>query len=503
MSTAKKFAGQTAVYGLSTIISRSIYFVLTPIYVGSLSAKVYGVFTKMYSWTAILTAIISFGMETTFFRYINKNEHDKEMVYCNTFLGIAITCFLFLLTVFIFIGKIAFWLNDGSQASYNDYVFYIRCLSLVLVIDALCAIPFAYMRTENKALKYSSVKVFNIALVVSLNLIFLFVIPYFIKHQITGFQYLNSWYRPHWVGYIFLANIIASIITFLVLIPEIIKFRFKFNLKVFIEMIDYSWPILVANISYIINENLDKIMLSKILPANVSEQDVGIYGACAKIALFLSLFVQAFRLGAEPFFFSQAKNKNSGETYAKIMDYFIILVSIICVGIVANIEVLKYFIKGHDIIQQNIYWSGLGVVPLLLFGYMSLGIYMNLSVWFKLSDQTKYGLYISGIAAIFTIAANIIFIPKYSYMASAWISFIAYFIMMSLAYIWGQRNYPIPYNIKKNLIYIISSAFFVFLSFSVFKRNLITGNALFILFVSAACYAERQYLKKLLKLGKG
>jgi len=456
----------------------------------------------MYSWTAILTAIISFGMETTFFRYINKNEHDKETVYCNTFIGIALTCAIFLITVFSFVGNIALWLNDGNKESYNDYIFYIRCLSFVLVIDALCAIPFAYMRTVNKAIRYSTVKIFNIFLVVSLNLAFLYAIPYIIKHNLSGASYFASWYRPHWVGYIFLANIIASIITFLVLIPEIFKFKFKFNLKLFIEMVDYSWPILIANISYIINENLDKIMLGKILPANISEQEVGIYGACAKIALFLSLFVQAFRLGAEPFFFSQAKNKNSGETYAKIMDYFIIVVSIICVAIVANIEVLKYFIKGHDLVQQNLYWSGLGVVPLLLFGYMSLGIYMNLSVWFKLSDQTKYGLYISGIAAVVTVILNLVFIPKYSYMASAWTSFIAYAIMMVLAYVWGQKNYPIPYNIKKNIAYIASSAIIIFLIFSVFNRNLFIGNAFLILFVAAACYAERGYLKKLLKIGK-
>jgi O-antigen/teichoic acid export membrane protein len=499
LSTAKKFAGQTAVYGISTIISRSFYFVLTPIYVGTLSAKVYGVFTKMYSWTAILTAIISFGMETTFFRYINKNEHDKEMVYCNTFIGIALTCAIFLLTVFTFIGNIALWLNGNNMESYSDYVYYIRCLSLVLVIDALCAIPFAYMRTVNKAIRYSSVKIFNIVLVVSLNMAFLFVIPYFIKNKLWGYENLVTWYRPHWVGYIFLANIIASIITFLVLVPEILKFRFKFDGKIFIEMINYSWPILIANVSYIINENLDKIMLGKLLPNNISEQEVGIYGACAKIALFLSLFVQAFRLGAEPFFFSQAQNKNSGETYAKIMDYFIIVVSIICVGIVANVDILKYFIKGHDTVQQNLYWSGLGVVPLLLFGYMSLGIYMNLSVWFKLSDQTQYGLYISGIAAILTIVLNIIFIPKYSYMASAWISFIAYAVMMILAFLWGQKNYPIPYNIKKNVAYIVASASIIFLSFVVFKRNLIVGNGLLLLFIGVTVYAEKSTLKRFLK----
>jgi O-antigen/teichoic acid export membrane protein len=474
--------------------------VLTPIYVGLLSAKVYGVFTKMYSWTAILTAIISFGMETTFFRYINKNEHDKDMVYCNTFIGIALTCGIFLLVVFSGISGIAFWLNDGNKESLADYIFYIRCLSLVLVIDALCAIPFAYMRTVNKALRYSSIKFLNIFLVVTLNLTFLFLIPYLINHHLSGSNYLVKWYRPHWVGYIFLANLLSSIITFLILIPEIIKFRFKFDGRIFLEMIHYSWPILIANISYIINENLDKIMLGKLLPPTISEQEVGIYGACAKIALFLSLFVQAFRLGAEPFFFSQATKENSRATYAKIMDYFVIVVSIICVAIVANIEVLKYFIKGHDVIQQNIYWSGLGVVPLLLFGYMSLGIYMNLSVWFKLSDQTKYGLYITGIAAILTVVLNFIFIPKYSYMASAWISFVAYATMMVLAYFWGQKNYPIPYNVKKNVLYILFSGLLVYLSFSVFKRNLIIGNLLLISFVGSTIYFERKNLASMLKI---
>jgi O-antigen/teichoic acid export membrane protein len=260
----------------------------------------------------------------------------------------------------------------------------------------------------------------------------------------------------------------------------------------------YSWPILIANISFIINESLDKQMLKHILPVAISDQQVGIYGQCAKIALFLSVFVQAFRLGAEPFFFSHAKNKNSGETYARIMNYFVITVSIICVALVANVNLLGHVIIGKET-AHNIYWSGIAVVPLLLFGYLSLGIYMNLSVWYKLSDQTQYGLYISGVGAVLTIVLNWWLIPKYSYMASAWISFLAYFTMMVLSYLWGQKNYPIPYNLKKNLAYIIASMVIVFISFNIFNRNIFVGNALLILFALITFYIERKELTLLLK----
>ncbi|WP_413666320.1 oligosaccharide flippase family protein [Mucilaginibacter sp. Mucisp86] len=499
MSTAKKFAGQTAIYGISTIITRSLYFILTPIYVGLLSAKVYGVFTKMYSWASLLTAILSFGMETTFFRYINKYQDKRTIVYSNSLVAVVFTCIIFLVAVFMFISPMASWLSDGNSATINDYVFYIKTLSIVLAIDAICIVPFALIRFNGKPKRYATIKILNIVFVVTLNLFFLYGIPVIIKQHFMGSGWFEQWYRPHWVGYIFLANMLSSIFTFLMLIPELSQFRPKFNGDILREMLIYSWPIFIANISYIINENLDKIMLGKLLPPTISEQQVGIYGACAKISLFLSLFVQAFRLGAEPFFFSHAKNKNAGETYAKIMNYFVIVVSVIFVGLVANIEILKYFIKGHDPVQQAIYWSGLGVVPLLLFGYVSLGIYMNLSVWYKLSDQTKYGLYISGIGAILTIILNIIYIPKYSYMASAWISLIAYTVMMLLSYIWGQKNYPIPYKLKKNGAYILSSLIIVFVSFVVFKRNLIIGNGLLVLFLTAIVLIEKKDFAALLK----
>src|SRR6202012_5915092 len=265
------------------------------------------------------------------------------------------------------------------------------------------------------------------------------------------------------------------------LLPELLKLRFEFDKAMLLNMFSYSWPVLIANLSYLVNENMDKILLGQLLPGDAA-RDVGIYGACGKIAVFLSVFVNAFRLGAEPFFFNHSKNKNAGQTYARIMDYFVIAVCVIFIGLIANLEIIKH------IWVTPMYWVGLRVVPPLLFGYVSLGIYMNLSIWYKLSDQTKYGLYISGIGAVLTIVLNVIFIPKYSYMASAWTSLIAYTVMMILSYIWGQKNYPIPYDLKKNLAYIISSILIVFVSFYIFRHNIFAGDALLLLYISVAYY---------------
>ena len=501
MSTAKKFAGQTAIYGLSTIISRMIAFALTPFYSRALPVGGNGIFTAMYGYASILNAILAFGMETTFFRYLNKREDNKQIVYNNAFGAIIAISIIFLLFSLLFLDGIVNFLQAGAIKDHADYAFYVKCFLVILVTDAFCVIPFAKIRADGRPMRYGIIKCLNILIVLFFNLFFLFAIPYIIRHGLIGSHWLAGWYRPKWVGYVFLSNMIASILTIFLMLPEVLKLKLKFDGAMFKEMFLYSWPVLVANISYIINESLDKAMLKQMLPHDIGDQQVGIYGMCAKIAVFLSIFVQAFRLGAEPFFFSHAKNRNSGDTYARIMNYFVIVVAVICVALVANVNILAFIIVGKQthMVQghmvDNIYWSGLGVVPLLLFGYLSLGIYMNMSVWYKLSDQTKYGLYISGIGAILTIILNWIFIPKYSFMASAWISLIAYATMMVLSYVWGQRNYPIPYNLKKNLAYIIISVILVYLSFSVFKRNIFVGNGLLLLFVTGTYFVERKELK--------
>ncbi len=497
MSAIKKFAGQTAIYGISTVIARFLNFFLTPVYVRLYSPKVYGIFSVMYSWASMLNALLAFGMETTYFRYLNKYENDKQKVYNNTFFTVSLIAFTFLLFSFLFVDDIATWIQRGN-VNDPDYARYIKYFIYILVADALAVIPFAKLRADGRPIRYSIIKFVNILTFIGLNLLFIFVFPLIIKEGWFGTEYLIGWYKEGWVGYVFVSNLIASLVTLLLLTPELLKLTFRYDASLLKEMLVYSLPVLIANISFIINENIDKIFLGQLLPADIAEQEVGIYAACYKIAVFLSIFINAFRLGAEPFFFSQSKNKNATETYARIMDYFVIAVSLIFVFLVANIELLKYFIYKEDAVEQALYWSGLRIVPILLFGYVSLGIYINLSIWYKLSDQTRYGLYISGIGAILTVVLNLIFIPKFGYMASAWISLTAYTLMMILSYLWGQRNYPIPYNLKKNFCYLLSSICIVFVAFIVFERNLLIGNALFLIFTIVILFRERKEIKLIL-----
>ena len=497
MSAITKFAGQTAIYGISTVITRFLNFFLTPIYVGLYSPRVYGIFSLMYSWASMLNALLAFGMETTYFRYLNKYGNDRQRVYNNTFFTVLMMALIFLLFTILFVDDIAAWMQKGDVYD-PDYARYIKYFIYILVADALAVIPFAKVRADGRSIRYSLIKFVNILTFIGLNLLFIFVFPLIIKEAWFGAEYLIGWYREGWVGYVFISNLIASLVTLILLIPELLKLTFTYDISLLKEMFLYSLPVLIANISFIINENIDKIFLGQLLPPGIAEQEVGIYAACCKIAVFLSIFINAFRLGAEPFFFSHANNKNSGETYARIMNYFVIAVSLIFVFLAANIELLKYFINGKDAAEQALYWSGLRIVPILLFGYVSLGIYINLSIWYKLSDQTRYGLYISGIGAILTIILNVIFIPKYSYMASAWISLTAYTVMMILSYFWGQRNYPIPYKLKKNITYLLASICIVFVAFVVFERNLIIGNALFLIFTGTIIFLERKEIKLIL-----
>ncbi|MFN8407404.1 MAG: oligosaccharide flippase family protein [Sphingobacteriaceae bacterium] len=498
MSTLKRFAGQTAIYGLSAIFSRLLNFILTPIYVRLYSAKVYGIFTFMYSWASMLNAVLAMGMETTFFRYLNKYQEKKDKVYSNTFMAIVFTACSFLLFTIFFADDIARWMQRDSGGLYHrDYVRYVKYFIYILVVDALAVIPFAKVRADERPMRYGMIKLANILTFIGCNFLFIFLIPYLIKSGGSFALFFSQWYRSGWVGYVFISNLIASCLTLLLLLPEFLKLKLKYDGKLMLEMFIYSFPVLIANISFIINENIDKIFLGFLLPKGAGQQDVGIYGACCKLAIFLNIFVQAFRLGAEPFFFSHAGAENARQTYSRIMNYFVIVVSIIFIALTANIEILKYFIKGNPA-QQELYWSGLGVVPILLFGYVSLGIYMNLSIWYKLSDQTRYALYISGVGAILTILVNVFFIPRYSYWASAWASLIAYATMMVLSYVMGQRNYPIPYQLKKNVMYLLVSSGIVYLSFEVFHHHLVIGNIFLVLFMIAVFIIERRELSRVM-----
>jgi O-antigen/teichoic acid export membrane protein len=496
MSVLKKFLGQTAVYGISTVLSRLFNFILTPIFTKAYPTHVYGIFTKMYAYSSMVNAVLAFGMESTYFRYLNKHEDKKQEVYNNSFLCIASISVIFLISGLVFSDTIVHYLSAKPE-EFADYRHYVQYFIWILVVDAICVIPFAKLRSEDKAFKYSVIKFLNIGCFVGFNLFFIYVVPAMIKHHFFLSEWMASWYREKWIGYVFVSNLIASLATLVMLVPEFLKLQLRFDKPLFMKMFSYSWPILVANLSFIVNENLDKIVLSELLPKEIADGQVGIYGAVCKIAIFMSIFITAFRLGAEPFFFSYAKNSNAKTTYALILHYFVVALALLFVALVANIEFLKYFIS-RDAAHIADYWVGLPAVPYLLFGYVCLGIYMNLSIWYRLSDQTRYGLYISIIGALITIVLNFVLIPKYSYMGSAWVSMLAYFVMMVISYILGQKYYPIPYNLKRVIGYLIVSMIMVVLSFWVFDRNIFIGNALLLIFAAGVYYFEKDQLKLIL-----
>ncbi len=491
MSVLRKFAGQTAIYGLSTIVARLINFVLTPIFVRQFPAAIYGIFTQLYSWAAMGSAVLAFGMETTFFRYLEKYADDRQKVLNNTFSVTFLLSLLFVATVFLFSPSIATWLNDGAfSADYNRYV---RFFAIILAADAIAIIPFALLRAEGRAIRFGLLKLINVVALVSINLLFLFGIPMLLAAAPATATYFG-WFREGWLGYVFIANMVAALFTLLLLLPEIGRLRLRMDRKLLLDMLTYSFPVLISNISFIINEHLDKIAIPLLIPGEAGKEANGIYGAVSRIAVFLSISVQAFRLGAEPFFFSYAKNENAKRVYALIMDYFVIAMVMVMVGISVNIEWLKYFIKGENVEQQAIYWSGLHIVPLLLLGYVLLGVYMNLSVWYKLIDRTRFGLYISGVGALVTIALNLLLIPRYGYLGAVWVTVLVYVVMVSLSYFLGQRHYPIPYRVGKNIGYIAAGAGLCWLAFAVFDRHLIIGNLLFVVFAGAAFLLERKTL---------
>lgn len=494
MSTLKKFAGQTAIYGFSTIAARTLSFFLTPVYVRHFSSDQYGVLTELYSWTSLISAILTFGMETTYFRYLNKEKNNPE-VYNDSFLTLLATSSLFILLGALNTRFILSFLHHNVNHVVVDYQAYVQLFLGIIILDNICVIPFARLRAEGRSLRYAFLKCSNILLYIILNLFFIFILPRLAATDSALGHFIRPYFKPNWIGYIFISNLVASIFTFVLLLPELSSFRLKFNFRLLKEMLGYSWPVLIANISFTINENLDKIYLKALLPEAGGQNliQLGIYGACYKLAVFLNLFIQGFRLGAEPFFFNHASHPDARKTYAVIMDYFIIIVAVIFLGIVCNIEWLKYFINNRT------YWSGLKIVPIILMGYVCLGIYMNLSIWYKLSDQTKYAFYISGIGALITIIMNPLLIPIMGYMGSAWTTMSAYFTMMVCSYIWGQKHYPIPYKLRKNLLIIGSSVVLVFLSFVVFRRNVYIGNLIFVSFVSMIIWFEKDNLRRLLK----
>lgn len=486
MSTIKKLASQTAVYGLSSIVGRLLNYLLIPLYTNVFLPAEYGVVTELYSYVAFFAVLMTYGMETAFFRYVQKDTLDPKKVYNTTLISILFTAFLFLIIGYIFIDYIAVWLK------YEQHAWYILCFMLIIAIDAITAIPFAKLRSENKALKFASIRLINIFVNIALNLFFILLCP--VWHQKNP-DFVNYFYSPEiGVGYIFISNLVASMITVLLLLPQF-NIKFDFDKKIWNELIRYAFPLLVVGLAGMINETADRIMLKYLLPAGSDVMaETGIYGACYKISIIMTIFIQTFRYAAEPFFFSHAKNKGAEQLYADVMNYFVIACAAIFLITLLYIDIVKFFVGKN-------YWDGLPIVPVLLLANWFLGIYFNLTVWYKLTNKTGYGAGISIFGAILTVVFNIILIPYLGYYGAAVTTLICYTSMMVLSFFQGQKHFPINYDVKKILGYIFFSVALYFLSrlFVDFALTLklIINTGIFIIFVMVVWIKEKNNLMSL------
>jgi len=487
MSIIKKLASQTAVYGLSSIFGRFLNYLLVPLYTYYFSAEEYGVVSEFYAYAGFFAVLLIFGFETGYFRFRNKEEVGKDTAYA--------TALWFILLVNLGFFVVIVWINPwlSNLLQYSEHPEYVLCFSLILIMDAIASIPFARLRAENKAFRFAGIKIVEILITVGLSLFFIKYCPKFYADK--TYPLINQFYDPAiGVGYIFIANLIASICKFLMLSPQFLGLRWGFDKALFARMLRYSLPMVVIGFAGIINEMLDRVLLKQLLPYDLAAnmKMLGIYGACYKLSILMSLFIQAFRFAAEPFFFAYAENTDARLIYAKVLRYFVVFCVFIFLLVTLFIDFFKYFVGPE-------FRSGLDVVPILLLANLCLGIYVNLSIWYKLTDRTLLGAFVALWGAGLTIVLNIWWIPVYGYMGSAWATLACYGGMAVISYILGQIYYPVKYDVLRILAYIA-------LGLGLYQANLqlqpiihwppeLLAGALLVLYLLIATLFEKCQLK--------
>ncbi|HAT77144.1 MAG TPA: polysaccharide biosynthesis protein [Flavobacterium sp.] len=483
MGLYKNLFKQTAIYGLSTVLPRMLSFLLVRLYTGILPTTDYGEVSILFSWMVFFNVVLSYGMETAFFRFYN-SEKEKQNVIATS------TISIFWSTIFFLFGALIF---RNSLAAYaNVEVQYITYSIWILALDALVIIPFSKLRANQRPMKYAAIKIGNVIVNLGLNIFFLVYLPQLAAANPNSF--IDNLYVEHSeIAYIFIANLLASLLTLVVLSPNYLNLDRKFDKELWKKMMKYGLPILVGGIAFAVNEHFDKILLGYWLPENIAKSEVGIYSACYKLGLFMVLFATAFRLGIEPFFFSHSSSENAPQTYAVITKYFVILGSLILLGVIVFADILKFLL-----IDNESYWQAMKVVPLIILANFFLGIYNNLSVWYKLTDKTHIGAYISIVGAIVTLGLNYLLIPKYSYYGSAIATIAAYGSMMVISYILGNKYYPIPYDMEKISGYLGLSILFSVISFYGFRENYFVGIPLLIAFMYFIYHNEKETINKML-----
>ncbi len=471
MSKIKKLAGETAIYGLGSIIPRLLNFLLFPLHTRVFDPAAYGVISYLYVFVAFLNIIYTFGMETAYFRFATKEGADPNRAF-----NLAQTAVLLISTA-LSVVFILFSQPLANAIGIPGKAQYLVLLSVIMFIDAAVAIPFAKLRLEKKPSRFAIAKIINVFLLVGLNLYF-FLFSYWLvtKHITFNFQAITAYIQNSRFGieYVFIANLVANAFYLFYFYRILLKWRPTFDRKIFPNMLSYAYPIMITGLAGMTNEMFSRWTLEWWLPPNFypgksSMYALGVFAACYKYAVFMSLTIQAFRFAAEPFFFSHAYEKNSPKLFARVNHFFIIICSFILLAVTINMDVLKYLLGGRA------YYEGLKVVPILLLGYLFLGVYYNFSVWFKLTDRTYYGTFITIGGALLTIVLNFLFIPVSGYVGSSWASLICYFSMAVSCYWLGQKYYPIPYRNWRSFAYVVLACLLIWLSQFVAITSTITA----------------------------
>ena len=490
----KALAGQTVIYGLGTIVPRLLNYLLTPFYVRVFVSGEYGQISELYAWIALFLAILTFGMETTFFRFSQKEDSSK--VFNNAESIVLLITFVFLVLYGVFYKSFA----QLIHYEFNSY--YVLLIGIIVAIDATAAIPFAMLRKEEKAGRFSLIKTVNVLSNILLNILFLVVIP---EKSMAIAEWLFG-EQTSLLIWVFISNILASLINLIMLSPQLSKLRIGFDKELVKSMLKYSFPILLISLVGMVNEVADKILIkylvsipegSVLASMNITGQEyamqqLGIYSANFKLGVLMTIFIQMFRFASEPFFFSHAKDRNAPALYAKVMTYFVIFCLLIFLGVMFYMDILQNFVgrNGSD------YREGLVIVPIILIANMLYGIVFNLSIWFKLSDKTYYGTIIAIIGSIVTLTCFFVLIPKIGYLGAAIAHLACYIVMMLVSYFWGQKNFPIPYQIGRITIYCALAAILYFASSlfidfnSILKISL--NTVMILLFMAVVVVMERK-----------
>ena len=483
-------AKQTAIYGMSSIIGRFLNYMLVPIHTHRMAAESggYGIVSNLYAYTALLLVLLTFGMETTFFRFSNKDDVNPNKAFSTAGLSVGFVSMLFLILVSVFLHPIAGALNYAAHPEF------VEIMAIIVAFDAFQSILFARLRYENRAVKFMILKLSFIIMSLLLNLFVFYLAPYLKEHYPSMMEWYHTSYQ---VGYIFIINLICTTLVFLGFIPEMRKLSYGIDKPLLKQMLRYTWPLLLLGLAGILNQVADKICYRFLVPGEEGDRQLGIYGACVKIAMIMAMITQAFRYAYEPFVFGGQHDKNDKQLQAKVMKYFIIFTLLAFLAVVMYMPILQYII-GAD------YREGLRVVPIVMMAEIFMGIYFNLSFWYKLIDETWWGAIFSGIGCAVLLAINFIFVPKYGYMACAWGGFAGYATCMVLSYFVGKKKAPIPYDLTSAFVYFTIAIALYYAQKCIHIDNtvltLVVNTALLLVFFAFICWREKDLTKAVMGL---